>query len=113
VPLVVQALAEMRRAELDALPYGVRGEIATPRPAEPTPVPQPLVIEAPPWQTRTDGDSAGAMTSSISRALVVTSHTSAARTCSPLDARSRSGSPPPSSARQRFACGGDTLTGFT
>jgi hypothetical protein len=49
----VQALAEIKRAELDDLPYGVRGEMAAQRPAEPPPAPpQPLVIEPPPWAGR-------------------------------------------------------------
>jgi hypothetical protein len=50
VPLSVQALAEIKRAELDDLPYGVRGELAAPRPAEPPRLaPEPLRIEPPPW----------------------------------------------------------------
>jgi hypothetical protein len=51
VPLAVQALAEMRRADLDNMPFGVRGESAAPRRAEPAPVPpEPLRIEPADWE---------------------------------------------------------------
>jgi hypothetical protein len=48
--LAQQALAEMKRAEHDALPFGVRGELAAPR-AEPPPAPPaPFLIPAPDWE---------------------------------------------------------------
>jgi hypothetical protein len=50
VPLGLQALSELRRAEGDELPFLSKGELATPRHDEPTPVPEPLRIEPPDWE---------------------------------------------------------------
>jgi hypothetical protein len=50
VPLGIAALSEMRRDEGDELPFLAKGELATPKRDEPTPVPEPLRIEPPDWE---------------------------------------------------------------